>query len=97
MNTQNSIGMVDAINYEFVIGYLKTQTKFVEKIILNKLRVRVCSKLFDFIKQMKQTNLWKRKLTKNITKMKESIPSDMASGFTAGKNESKNKHESITG
>ncbi len=87
--------MVDAVNYEFVIGYLKTQTKFDEKIILNKLRARVCNKLFDFIKQMKQTNLWKRKLTKNITKMKESIPSDMAGGLTVGKNESKSKNETL--
>jgi len=45
--------------------------------VLNKLRARVCTKVLDFIKQMKQTNLWKRSLIKKTTKMKESIPVDI--------------------
>lgn len=48
-----------------------------EGMVLNKLRARVCTKVFDFIKQMKQTNLWKRTLIKKTTKMKEQLPAEM--------------------
>lgn len=48
-----------------------------EGMVLNKLRARVCTKVFDFIKQMKQTNLWKRTLIKKTTKMKEQVPVEM--------------------
>lgn len=45
MDKNNSIGVVDARNYDIVISYLKSHDKFDEKLILNKLRARVCNKI----------------------------------------------------
>lgn len=74
---QMSIVSKDSLSHEAIINYVKALDQVDETMVLNKLRAKVCTKVFDFIKQMKQTNLWKRTLIKKTTKMKEHVPPEM--------------------